>query len=62
MSVTTYKIQDNFMVANCIKCGRRPVVAQDAYTWIVLCPNAACNNSVEGKTANFKAWDEQNKK
>jgi len=62
LNAPTYKIQDNFNVANCMKCGRRPIVAQNDRSWIVLCPNPACNNSVEGKTVNFKAWDEQNKK
>jgi hypothetical protein len=61
LSTSNYKIQDNFDIANCIKCGRRPVVSQDGQTWSVLCQNEECQNSIAGKTVNFKAWNEQNK-
>lgn len=56
-----YKIQPNFDVENCIKCGRRPVVGQNKHTWIVKCPNDACDNAVTSNITDFDAWNRKNK-
>jgi hypothetical protein len=62
MSNKPIRIQENFKVENCIKCGRKPVIMQDGKVWIVLCPNIKCDNKVEGRIVDFNSWDNQNKK
>lgn len=56
-----YKIQPNFEVENCVKCGRRPVVGQSKHSWVVKCPNDECDNSISGSITDFDAWNRKNK-
>jgi len=56
-----YKLQPNFVCENCVKCGSRPVVGQNKRTWIVKCPNDACDNAITSDFADFEAWNKKNK-
>lgn len=58
----SYIIQPEIFCENCIKCGTRPVIEQTKKGWLILCPNAACKNSVEGPLLDFETWNRINKK
>jgi len=59
----SYEIQEGIFCENCIKCGARPVIEQKKKgDWVILCPNAACKNSVTGSLIDFETWNRINKK
>lgn len=58
----SYAIQPGIFCENCIKCGTRPVIEQTKKDWIIMCPNAACKNSVAGPAVDFETWNRINKK